>query len=538
MMSMIDPVNSHSMPATSADPGDVRVRRALVSVFDKAGIVELALFLAGLDVEILSTGGTARVLAAAGVPVRELSSLTGFDQLLGGRVKSLHPAVHAGFLARRDEADDLAELVAEGIGLIDLLVVNFYPIADFANADPTEHPPVDLIDIGGPAMARSAAKNHAAVTVITDTAEYPELMRELGTRGGSVSYSFRVLSAAQAFSRTASYDAHISNRFWQAADRPRQPNQLAESRWRKELAYGENPHQQATFTAAGRIDHGLASAVLLAGREPGYNNLLDANAAMSLVAEFDAERSAACAIIKHGNPCGVAVADKPADAFARARECDPISAFGGVIAMNRDLDLETAGRIAEGFVEVILAPAICEDALVLLGRDRKIRVIACSPTDFVRDREEVRSVCGGLLLQTGDTRCLDLASLRTVTSKAPTPSELQDLEFAWKVARHAKSNAVVLAGDGRTVGIGAGQTSRVAAACIAGDMIATSGSSVRMVAASDGFFPFPDGVEVIAAAGASAIIQPGGSRNDARVIAAAEELGLAMVMTGSRHFRH
>ena len=535
---MIDPVNSHSMPAKSADPGDVRVRRALVSVFDKAGIVELALFLAGLDVEILSTGGTARVLAAAGVPVRELSSLTGFDQLLGGRVKSLHPAVHVGLLARRDEADDLAELDAEGIGLIDLLVVNFYPIADFANADPTEHPPVDLIDIGGPAMARSAAKNHAAVTAITDPAEYPGLMRELGTHGGSVSYPFRVLSAAQAFTRTASYDAHISNRFWQTADRPRQLDQLAESRWRKELAYGENPHQQATFTATGRIDHGLASAIRLAGREPGYNNLLDANAAMSLVAEFDAERSAACAIIKHGNPCGVAVADRSADAFARARECDPISAFGGVIAMNRDLDLETAGRIAEGFVEVVLAPAICEDALALLGRDRKIRVLACNPTDFVRDREEVRSVCGGLLLQTGDTRCLDLASLWTVTSKAPTPSELQDLEFAWKVARHAKSNAVVLAGDGRTAGIGAGQTSRVTAARIAGDMIATSGSSARMVAASDGFFPFPDGVEAIAAAGATAIIQPGGSRNDSKVIAAAEGLGLAMVMTDSRHFRH
>ena len=509
-----------------------------MSVYDKTGVVELARCLAGFGVEILSTGGTAETLDAAGVPVQELSTLTGFQQLLGGRIKSLHPAVHAGLLARRDQANDLEEINAKGIGLIDLLVVNFYPVEHSTAADRAKGLSADLIDIGGPAMARSAAKNHAAVTVITDPGEYPELMHELGKKDGSVSHSFRLQSAVRAFTRTASYDTQISDRLWQAATLPRLPEKLPGQRWRKELAYGENPHQQAALVANGRIDRGLASAVQVTGKEPGYNNLLDANAAMSLIAEFDAEGPAACAIIKHGNPCGVAVADSTAEAFVRARDCDPLSAFGGVISLNRELDLETASRVNEGFFEVALAPAISEDAAELLGKSKKNRSFACNPADFARECEEVRSVCGGLLVQTSDIRCLDKDGMRVVTSKAPTTLELQDLEFAWKVARHVKSNAVVLAGDGRTAGIGAGQTSRVAAARIAGDMITTCGSPASLVAASDGFFPFPDGIEAIAEAGATAVIQPGGSRNDVRIIAVAEELGLAMVMTGSRHFRH
>ena len=537
-MTMTDSGNAHSIPAQELDLCDVRVRRALISVHDKTGVVELARCLTGLGVEILSTGGTAGTLDAAKVPVQELSTLTGFQQLLGGRIKSLHPAVHAGLLARRDQADDLEEIDAKGIGLIDLLVVNFYPVVDCTAASRAKGLSADLIDIGGPAMARSAAKNHAAVTVITDPDEYLELMHELGKKDGSVSHSFRLQSAARAFTRTASYDTQISDRIWQTATRPRQSAQMPGQRWRKELSYGENPHQQAAFVTNGRIDRGLASAVQVTGREPGYNNLLDANAAMSLIAEFDSEVLAACTIIKHGNPCGVAVADSTAEAFVRARECDPLSAFGGVISLNRELDLETANRVNEGFLEVVLAPAISDAAAELLGKSQKIRSFVCNPADFALECEEVRSICGGLLVQTSDTRCLDRSVMRVVTSRAPTTLELQDLEFAWKVARHAKSNAVVMAGNGRTVGIGAGQTSRVAAARIAGDMIISPGSPASLVAASDGFFPFPDGIEAIAKAGATAVIQPGGSRNDARIIAAAEELGLAMVMTGSRHFRH
>ncbi len=515
------------------------IRRALVSVHDKSGLGELAHRLSEMNVEILSTGGTADAIRAEGIEVSDLSGMTGFRELLGGRVKSLHPAVHAAILARRDVPDDLSELDAHGIGAIDLLVVNFYPFGnrspDAGVAETTE-----LIDIGGPALVRAAAKNHVAVTVITSPEDYPELLQELATGGGTTGPEFRRRNAAKAFSLTSAYDAGIASWLWDLAEEECPPTIVVSARDGRKLAYGENPHQGAAHYTTVAGNHGIGAASQHCGKPLGYNNLLDADAALSLASEFDAERHAVCAIIKHGTPCGAAAGGTPAEAFEKAWSCDPISAFGGVIAFNCSLDEDTASMIADRFVEVVLAPGVSDGAVKAIQERRPgLRLLACPTIDPLAVSQQLRSVSGGLLVQDRDIGQFEPDAFSTVTGREPTEQQWADLEFAWKVAKHAKSNAVVLASSGAAVGIGAGQTSRVVAVEMAAiNLLQHHLDASPLVAASDGFFPFVDGLEAIAAVGASAVIQPGGSRNDPEVISAANRLGLAMVFTGRRSFRH
>jgi len=520
------------------DRGANVIRRAIISVHDKSGLADLARSLAELGVQILSTGGTADTIRAGGIEVQDVSELTGFRELLGGRVKSMHPAVHAGILTRRDVHGDLEELNEHGIEMIDLVVANFYPF-DSRQPDSGVAKATELIDIGGPALVRAAAKNHAFVTVATDPEDYAELLAEMTVGGGSTSLEFRKRLAARAFSLTAAYDAEIATWLHGLVSENDPERILINGRNGCSLPYGENPHQRATFHAVGPSGHGLGSARQIGGKPLGYNNLLDANAAAALASEFDEGRLAACALVKHGTPCGVAVAHSPSEAFEKAWNCDPVSAFGGVVAMNRPLDANTAERIAGRFVEVLIAPSVDEDAVRVLKAKPRLRILECGVPDFAGDNREVRSVCGGLLVQDPDRSRFDREECRVVTVMGPTEEQWDDLEFAWNVAKHAKSNAIVLAANGAAVGIGSGQTSRVAAAGMASANHHNHHANARnVVAASDGFFPFPDGIEKLATAGVAAIIQPGGSRNDSEIIKAANELGLAMVFTGIRNFRH
>ena len=416
--------------------------------------------------------------------------------------------------------------------------MNLYPFGsrppETAVAETTE-----LIDIGGPALVRAAAKNHARVAAVTDPRDYAELVSELESGGGSTSLEFRRHLAARAFSLTAGYDASIADWIHGLAGGDVPERILIGGRDGRCLPYGENPHQGATFHAVGPRGRGLGSARQLSGKPPGYNNLLDADAAASLASEFDENRHAACVIVKHGTPCGAAVARSTAEAFERAWNSDPVSAFGGVVALNRPLDSETAGKIAGRFVEVLVAPAVGDDAVAMLQARPGLRILECGVSDFASGGREFRSVSGGVLVQEPDRSSFNPGAFRAVTTKVPTEKEWVDLEFAWKVAKHAKSNAIVLAAGGAAVGIGSGQTSRVAAAGMAAANLREHHSGAEgIVAASDGFFPFADGVEALAAAGAVVVIQPGGSRNDTEVIGAADELGLAMVFTGIRSFRH
>lgn len=514
------------------------VERALISVHDKTGIAGLARRLAEMGVEILSTGGTADAMRAEGVGVRDVSELTGFRELLGGRVKSLHPAVHAGVLARDDVPGDMAELAVHGIDRIDLVVVNLYPFGGRPSGG-TVAEATELIDIGGPALVRAAAKNHARVAAVTAPKDYAELLSELEAGGGSTSLKFRRDLAARAFSMTADYDAAIAEWMHGLAGNDLPERILIGGRAGRRLPYGENPHQGATFHAIGPSGWGLGSARQRSGNPPGYNNLLDAAAAVSLASEFDEDLHAACAIVKHGTPCGAAVAQSTAEAFDRAWSSDPVSAFGGVVALNRTLDSKTAERIAGRFIEVVVAPAVGEGAIGMLQARPGLRVLECGVSGPASDHREFRSVPGGVLVQEPDGSRFDPGAFRAVTARVPSANEWMDLEFAWKVAKHAKSNAIVLAAGGTAVGIGSGQTSRVAAAGMAAANLREHHAGTEgVVAASDGFFPFADGVEALAAAGTVAVIQPGGSRNDAEVVAAADELGLAMVFTGIRSFRH
>ena len=524
---------------------------ALLSVSDKTGVLDLARALDALGVKLLSTGGTAKLLADAGLPVTEVADHTGFPEMLDGRVKTLHPTIHGGLLARRDSAEHMAAIQAHGIATIDLLVVNLYPFeATVARAGCTLADAIENIDIGGPAMVRSAAKNWKDVAVLTDPAQYAGVVAELKEQG-KVSEATRFALAVAAFDRIAQYDGAISDYLSSLAgpregvpERHEFPAQ-ANGRFVKlqDLRYGENPHQRAAFYRdLAPLPGSLVTARQLQGKELSYNNIADADAAWECVKSFAAP---ACVIVKHANPCGVAVAADAAAAYAKAFRTDPTSAFGGIIAFNREVDGATAQAIvSRQFVEVVLAPAYADDALKAFAKKGNVRVleIPVPPgTDLVTAHpgNNSKRVGSGLLIQTADTGMVKAEDLKVVTKVAPTPQQIDDLIFAWKVAKFVKSNAIVYAKDRQTIGIGAGQMSRVYSAKIAGIKAADEKLEVRgSVMASDAFFPFRDGIDAAAAAGIAAVIQPGGSMRDAEVIAAADEHGMAMVFTGMRHFRH
>jgi phosphoribosylaminoimidazolecarboxamide formyltransferase/IMP cyclohydrolase len=520
--------------------------RALISVSDKTGLIDLAQALAARGVDLVSTGGTAKALREAGLAVRDVAELTGFPEMMDGRVKTLHPMVHGGLLALRDDAAHLASMQAHGIEPIDLLVVNLYPfeatVARGAGYDET----IENIDIGGPAMIRAASKNHAFVTVITDPEDYAPLLAEMDANAGQTRLAYRRRQAQIAYARTGAYDAAVSA--WMAGaigdSAPRR--RVFAGVKAQDLRYGENPHQGAAFYTDGSLRPGVATARQWQGKELSYNNINDTDAAFELVAEFD-PATPACAIIKHANPCGVATGASLTEAYLRAYDCDRTSAFGGIVALNRVLDGATAAKIAEIFTEVVIAPGADDAARAVFAAKKNLRLLT---TDSLPDPSTrgvmFKQVAGGFLVQDRDNGRIGTGDLRIVTKRAPSDAELRDLLFAWKVAKHVKSNAIIYARDGATVGVGAGQMSRVDSTRIAArkaqDMAEALGLPAPLtrgsVVASDAFFPFADGLISAAEAGATAIIQPGGSMRDADVIAAADERGLAMVFTGQRHFRH
>jgi phosphoribosylaminoimidazolecarboxamide formyltransferase / IMP cyclohydrolase len=517
------------------------VRRALLSVSDKTGIVEFARELRERGIELLSTGGTANLLVSHGIPVKEVAEHTGFPEIMGGRVKTLHPKIHGGLLGRRGV--DEAVMRTHGIEPIDLLAVNLYPFAaTVARPGCTYEDAVDNIDIGGPAMVRAAAKNHASVTVVVDPGDYRALLDELAANQGGTHVAMRQKLAAKAFAHTAQYDAMVSAYFTGVIGGalPTFPNDLNLSfRKHLDLRYGENPHQQAAFYTDPRaIGASVTQARQIQGKELSYNNIVDSDAALECVRQFDA---AGCVIVKHANPCGAARAATVAEAYALAYRTDPTSAFGGIIAFNRELDAETARAIvAQQFVEVILAPSISDAARAVLQPKDNVRVLLVGDVTLpVTQLLEYKSVAGGLLVQTRDQGAVRTSELRTVTKRVPTLAELDDLIFAWRVAKYVKSNAIVCVKDGATVGIGAGQMSRVVSSKIAALKARDAGLDMKSASiASDAFFPFRDGLDAVAELGIESVIQPGGSKRDADVIAAADEHGIAMVFTGMRHFRH
>lgn len=530
----------------SPRPDMAPVKRALISVSDKEGVLDFAKALAARGVHILSTGGTARLLKDAGVAVTDVSAHTGFPEIMDGRVKTLHPKIHGGILAVRDDAGHVDAMTENGIGAIDLIAVTLYPfaqtVADGADFDTC----IENIDIGGPAMIRAAAKNHAFVTVITDPSDYTAVLADMDAQGGATSLRLRTALAAKAFALTAGYDSMIATWFSGQVSAAAFPERVSFSgRLKQPLRYGENPHQGAALYAVEGLSRpGVTSAQQVQGKELSYNNINDTDAAFELVAEFDRP---AVAIIKHANPCGVASADSIAQAYDLAFQCDPVSAFGGIIALNRTLDADSARKIIRTFCEVIIAPAVEAEALELLKTKDKVRVlITGTMPERGQARHIVKCVAGGLLVQDEDTGRVSLPDLKVVSRRAPTNEELEDMLFAFTVAKHVKSNAIVYAKNRATVGIGAGQMSRLDSCRIAARkaMDAAEGIGAKdpltigSVVASDAFFPFDDGLIAAAEAGVSAVIQPGGSIRDEDVIKAADERDLAMVFTGMRHFRH
>ena len=516
-----------------------RIARALISVSDKTGVVDFARALLSHGVEILSTGGTAQLLKLNGIVVTEVGAYTGFPEMMEGRVKTLHPKVHGGILARRDKPDHVRSMEEHGIPPIDLVVVNLYPFAQtVAKPGCAMEDAIENIDIGGPAMVRAAAKNHAFVAVVTDPADYAGVLKEMKAEGGRLKEETRYQLAAKAFSHTAEYDGMISS--WltarSAEGTAREfPDRLnLQFRLSQTLRYGENPHQSAAYYVERDPPRGtLSGFVQLQGKELSYNNIADADAAWECCRSFDVP---ACVIIKHANPCGVAVAENVHDAYQRAFLTDPTSAFGGIIAFNRTVDAATAEAVAKQFVEVVIAPAYDGDAAQVFAAKKNVRVLAIELAKNP-NRLDMKRVGGGLLVQTPDD--FDVAELRIVTKKDPTKAQMNDLIFAFRVAKFVKSNAIVFCKDGMTLGVGAGQMSRVDSTRIASIKAKNAGLSLRgSVAASDAFFPFRDGLDVVAKAGATAVIQPGGSVRDDEVIKAADEHGIAMVFTGMRHFRH
>ncbi len=522
------------------------VRRALLSVSDKTGLIAFARRLSALGIELISTGGTAKALAEAGLSVVEVSSITGFPEIMDGRVKTLHPAIHGGLLGVLDNAGHSAAMTAHGIRPIGLLVVNLYPFEATMARGASWEDTVENIDVGGPAMIRAAAKNHDDVTVIVDPADYDAVADELAAHDNATAKDTRRRLAAKAFARTASYDAAISQWFGAQSGDLLGTYFATGGTKLQALRYGENPHQKAAFYLSPGKRFGIAAARQLQGKELSYNNINDTDAALECLAEFAHQDEAACVIVKHANPCGVAIAADPANAYRKALACDPVSAFGGIIALNRPLDAVTAMQITELFTEVIIAPYADEEAQAIIARKKNLRLLVLEDAALSGSGLSVKTVGGGFLVQTRDAMSVADMDLRVVTKRQPTPTELADLRFAFRVAKHVKSNAIVYARAGATVGIGAGQTSRVDSARIAArkneDAARGAGlaePSIRgSVVASDAFFPFPDGLLQAAEAGATAVIQPGGSLKDDDVIRAADENGLAMVFTGVRHFRH
>ena len=524
----------------------VPIGRALISVSDKTGLLDLTRALAGLGVELISTGGTSALLRAAGLSVRDVADVTGFPEMMGGRVKTLHPNIHGALLALRDDDEHLLAMAAHGIEPIDLLIVNLYPFEDTVAKGADHETCIENIDIGGPAMIRAAAKNHRFVTVITDPADYAALIEQMKARNGATTLAFRQKMALAAYAKTAAYDTAVSG--WMAGQigEPFARNRSFAGTFAQGMRYGENPHQKAAFYTDGSGRQGVATARQWQGKDLSYNNINDTDAAFELVAEF-AGQAPTVAIVKHANPCGVGQATTLHEAYLRACQCDQTSAFGGIVALNAPLDALTAQEIVKIFTEVVIAPGASDEAMAIFATKKNLRLLTTANLpDAKAPGLAFKQVAGGILVQDRDFAGIAPADLKVVTKRAPTPAEMADLLFAWTVAKHVKSNAIVYVKGAATVGIGAGQMSRVdstrIAARKAGDMAEALGlpqsPTHGSVVASDAFFPFADGLITAAEAGATAVIQPGGSMNDDEVIAAADAAGLAMVFTGQRHFRH
>ena len=525
----------------------VPVRRALISVSDKDGLIERGQRLAAAGVEILSTGGTLRALNEAGIEAKDVSEVTEFPEMMDGRLKTLHPRVHGGLLGRRDNGEDRHSMGEHGIPQIDLLYVNLYPFEDTVARGASSEDCVENIDIGGPAMIRAAAKNHAWVSVCVDGQDVDRVLEQMDANEGSVTQDLRTHLAAKAYARTAAYDAAISGWFADQLGDGAPDFRAFGGALTQSLRYGENPHQRAAFYATPEIRHGIATGRQVQGKTLSYNNLADADAAFELASEFDPAEKAAVVIVKHANPCGVAVNDTLVGAYESAFAADPISAFGGIVAMNRKLDASTASALVKIFTEVIIAPDADEDALAVLSSKTNLRVLLTGGmANTSQSGWLTKTVAGGLLVQERDIGMITPAELKVVTQRPPSEAELADLMFAWKVVKHVKSNAIVYTQNCVTAGIGMGQTSRLEAARLAVRKAEATAAengwdqsrTIGSVCASDAFFPFADGLNAAVEAGATAVIQPGGSIRDEEVIAAADEAGLAMVFTGMRHFRH
>lgn len=528
-------------------PPLVPVRRALLSVFDKTGLIEFAKKLSDRGVELVSTGGSYKALSEAGLKVLDISEVTDFPEIMDGRVKTLHPMVHGGLLSIRDDADHVTAMKTHNIVGIDLFCGNLYPFEEVIAADADYATGVENIDIGGPAMTRAAAKNHAYVTVVTDPTDYKDVIAELDKNNGQSPIALRKQLALKAFARTAAYDAAVSNWLADQLDEATPAHRAIGGTLSEIMRYGENPHQTAGFYVTGEQRPGVATARQLQGKTLSYNNINDTDAAFELVSEFDPKRTNAVAIIKHANPCGVAEAASVREAYKLALRCDPVSAFGGIVAVNQMLDASSAAEIVKVFTEVIIAPDADEAARAIIASKKNLRLLLTGGLADPRAKGLfVKSVAGGMLAQSRDNGMIDDLDLKVVTKRAPSEQELEDLKFAFRVAKHVKSNAIIYAKDGATVGIGAGQMSRVDSARIAARKAQDASDAAGLpdtlarncVVASDAFFPFADGLLSAAEAGATAVIQPGGSMRDDEVIAAADEAGLAMVLTGMRHFRH
>ncbi len=524
-----------------------KIARALLSVSDKTGLIEFAQALHHHGVVLLSTGGTHKALSDAGLPVKDVSDVTGFPEMMDGRVKTLHPKVHGGLLAIRNNPEHQASMLGHGIEPIDLLVVNLYPFEATVKAGKPFDDCIENIDIGGPAMIRAAAKNHHDVAVIVDGTDYTRILAEMNEHKGATTLGLRKAFAAKAYSRTASYDAAISNWFMSEIGEATPKFRAVGGELSEAMRYGENPHQTAGFYKTSETRFGVATAKQLQGKQLSFNNVNDTDAAFELVSEFDPAKSVAVAIIKHANPCGVAEGKSVADAYSKALRCDPVSAFGGIIALNQTLDAAAAKAICEVFTEVIIAPHATDEAIAIVASKKNLRLLVTGGLADPRAQGlSVRNVAGGLLFQSRDNAVVEDMDLKVVTKRTPTTQELSDLKFAFRIAKHVKSNAIVYVKDGATVGIGAGQMSRVDSSRIAAWKAAEAAKAAGLpdslakgsVVASDAFFPFADGLLAAAEAGATAIIQPGGSMRDNEVIEAANKAGLAMVFTGFRHFRH
>ena len=537
------------MSSQTLPPRAVPVVRALLSVSDKSGLVPFAQALAQRGVVLLSTGGTAKALREAGLAVQDVSDHTGFPEMMDGRVKTLHPKIHGGLLALRDNPQHLAAMAEHDIAPIDLVVVNLYPFSQTVARGAADDEVIENIDIGGPSMVRSAAKNHASVAIIVDPADYDAVLADMEANSGGTSYAMRRRLAGKAYAHTAAYDAAIADYFHHHDPASEAfPAQVTLTMTKvQSLRYGENPHQTAALYASPKAEPGLVSARQVQGKELSYNNLNDTDAALELISEFAPSGPSAIAIIKHANPCGVATGESLLAAYTAALKCDPVSAFGGIVAANQPLDRAAAEAITDIFTEVVVAPSASEAALDVFARKKNLRLLL---TGTLRDPQApgviAKAIAGGFLLQSRDNGHINAGELTVVTKRQPTPQELADLLFAFRVAKHVKSNAIVYARGGATVGIGAGQMSRLDSARIAArkaeDAAQAAGEAAPLtrgsVVASDAFFPFADGLLAAAAAGVTAVIQPGGSIRDDEVIAAADAQGLAMVLTGMRHFRH